>query len=209
MNRARRSRSSSWPRARRVGCGLNQEGVPPPANTFFYPASAVTDQAGRWLFVANSNADLRYNDGTLVTVDLDAVAKDRLPGDTAGQADFVAWGPCPSADYVNTPRAASDAAALLLLGPAGSEHPQLRRAGLHPGGRHRPNRELRGRDGDAEREPPFMVRRDGMPLHTRAEAHRLFVAVRGDTSVTWIDLAPGGTPPDIDPYAIASQPQLR
>jgi hypothetical protein len=91
------------------GCGLNQEGVSPPANTFFYPASAVTDTTGRWLFVTNSNADLRYNDGTVVSLDLTAVANDwSQRGGTVG-SDFVSWGPCPQADYVNTPRPLSDA----------------------------------------------------------------------------------------------------
>ena len=52
-------------------CGLNQAGVDPPADTIAYPASAVMDQSGDWLFVTNSNADLRYNDGTLIALSLD------------------------------------------------------------------------------------------------------------------------------------------
>ncbi len=48
--------------------------------------------SGRWLYVVNSNSDLRYNDGTLVAVDLDAVKTARdLPG---------AWGNCPGPNYV-------------------------------------------------------------------------------------------------------------
>jgi hypothetical protein len=76
-------------------CGLNQEGVAPPPNTFFYPSSAILNHSGDWLFVTNSNADLRYNDGTLVMVDLKTAAADRSQGD---------WQPCPMGDYVNTPR---------------------------------------------------------------------------------------------------------
>ncbi len=92
-------------------CTLSQNGVTPPSDTFFYPTSGVmspTDPAGQWLYVANSNADLRFNDGTLVMVNvgdaevpnpslpdgvLHAAAKDR--------ADPGAWGACPQADYVN------------------------------------------------------------------------------------------------------------
>ena len=91
------------------GCGLNQEGVSPPANTFFYPASAVTDTTGRWLFVTNSNADLRYNDGTVVTVDLATAGSDWVHRGGMVGNDFVTWGPCPQADYVNTPRPISEA----------------------------------------------------------------------------------------------------
>ena len=62
-------------------CGLNQAGVDPLENTIAYPASAVMDKDGDWLFVTNSNADLRYNDGTLIAFNLDRAAKDREPYD--------------------------------------------------------------------------------------------------------------------------------
>src|SRR5438128_10994953 len=51
-------------------CGLNQAGVTPPDNTIAFPASAVLDSGANWLFVTNSNADLRYNDGTLLAFSL-------------------------------------------------------------------------------------------------------------------------------------------
>jgi hypothetical protein len=64
----------------------------PPADIFFFPSSAVMAPGGQWLFVANSNADLRYNDGTLAMVDVQAAAADRArPG---------AWAACPQQDYV-------------------------------------------------------------------------------------------------------------
>ncbi len=60
-------------------CTLSQNGVTPPSDTFFYPTSGAMsrlparprhqpdrDPAAQWLYVANSNADLRFNDGTLV-----------------------------------------------------------------------------------------------------------------------------------------------
>ena len=61
-------------------CTLSQNGVVPPSDTFFYPTSGVmspTDPAGQWLYVANSNADLRFNDGTLVMVDAAKAYDDR------------------------------------------------------------------------------------------------------------------------------------
>jgi hypothetical protein len=77
-------------------CALNQQGVQPPNDTFFYPTSALVDPTGDWMFVADSNADLRYNDGTLVIVNIGA---DGAAGDRAKPAGTFA--PCPQGDYTN------------------------------------------------------------------------------------------------------------
>jgi DNA-binding beta-propeller fold protein YncE len=80
-------------------CTLSQNGVVPPADTFFYPTSGAmspTDPTGQWLYVANSNADLRFNDGTLVLADVSQAYADRHSADQLAQ-----WGACPQADYVN------------------------------------------------------------------------------------------------------------
>src|SRR5262249_2156523 len=71
----------------------NQEGVPPPRDHIAFPSSALVDPvAGDWLYVVNSNSDLRYNNGTLVAVDLKAAAADRArPGN---------WDLCPYADFI-------------------------------------------------------------------------------------------------------------
>ena len=70
-------------------CGLNQAGVDPPRDTIAFPASAVMDHSGEWLLVTNSNADLRYNDGTLIALSLVRAEEDRAAG----------WGDCPQIDY--------------------------------------------------------------------------------------------------------------
>jgi hypothetical protein len=75
-------------------CGLNQAGVAPPADIFGYPASAVMDRNGDWLFVTNSNADLRYNDGTLMALSLTRAANDRASPPMGTTA-------CPLVDYSN------------------------------------------------------------------------------------------------------------
>ena len=75
-----------------AACGLNQAGVDPPSDTIAYPASAVMDGSGQWLFVTNSNADLRYNDGTLIALSLLRAEEDR---NTQG------WADCPQVDYAN------------------------------------------------------------------------------------------------------------
>ena len=76
-------------------CGLSQEGVKPPSNTIAFPASAVTDPTGDWLFVANSNADLRYNDGTLMALSLTRAEEDRDPA----HPNYQRWEDCPQVNY--------------------------------------------------------------------------------------------------------------
>jgi hypothetical protein len=92
------------------GCSLSQNGVTPPGDTFFYPTGAImnpTDTAGDWLYVANSNADLRFNDGTLVMVN---VGNNQGLGTMSGAAfdRTQFWPQCPQEDYVN-PLPRSDA----------------------------------------------------------------------------------------------------
>jgi DNA-binding beta-propeller fold protein YncE len=79
-------------------CGLNQEGVAPPLNRISFPGSVKSDPDGRWLYVVNSNADLRYNSGTVVAVDVKLAADDRKGH----------WKVCPNADYVRPPNDNSD-----------------------------------------------------------------------------------------------------
>jgi hypothetical protein len=83
------------------GCGLNQGGVTPPADTIAFPASAVLDRDNDWLFVTNSNADLRYNDGSLMAFSMARAAIDRDPKDTT----HPVWGDC---RQVNDPNPRSD-----------------------------------------------------------------------------------------------------
>jgi hypothetical protein len=78
-------------------CGLNQEGVAPPKDRIAFPGSVKVDPDGRWLYVVNSNADLRFNAGTVVALDLDAAAADRFAPD--GKANST-WKLCPRPDYV-------------------------------------------------------------------------------------------------------------
>lgn len=60
------------------GCSFGESGVAPPTNRIFLPAGLVADPGGKFLFVVNSNSDLRFNAGTVVAVDLQAVC-DRQP----------------------------------------------------------------------------------------------------------------------------------
>ena len=76
-----------------AGChvDLNDPGTEPPVDQFDYPAGLLMDPSGQWLYVSNGNSDLAYSGGTVQMVDLQrfdcAVAKFR--GQTvAGCDDF-------------------------------------------------------------------------------------------------------------------------
>jgi DNA-binding beta-propeller fold protein YncE len=73
-----------------IGCSFGESGVKPPFDRVFLPGGMAVDPDGRWLYVLNSNSDLRYNAGTLVAVDLNLVNEDR------GKQ----WENCPSPSYL-------------------------------------------------------------------------------------------------------------
>ena len=52
------------------GCNFGQSGIEPPANRIFLPAGIVADPDESLLYVVNSNADLRFNAGTIAVVDM-------------------------------------------------------------------------------------------------------------------------------------------
>jgi DNA-binding beta-propeller fold protein YncE len=60
-----------------AGCGFGESGISPPVDRFFFPAGAAVDPAGDWLYVVNSNSDLRFNAGTVVGVNLARARADR------------------------------------------------------------------------------------------------------------------------------------
>ncbi len=57
--------------------GAAKPGLDPPADRFFFPTGLVLSPDSRYLFVSNGNSDLKYNGGTVVVVDLD-LAMSRL-----------------------------------------------------------------------------------------------------------------------------------
>ncbi|MBI5486313.1 MAG: hypothetical protein HY905_03160 [Deltaproteobacteria bacterium] len=52
-----------------AGC-FGSGGIDPPADRFFFPTGLALAAGGKYLLVANSNFDLRYNSGTVDVVDL-------------------------------------------------------------------------------------------------------------------------------------------
>ena len=56
------------------GCSFGESGIAPPANRIFLPAGIAADPDDSFLYVVNSNSDLRFNAGTVVAVDLNKAA---------------------------------------------------------------------------------------------------------------------------------------
>jgi hypothetical protein len=54
------------------GCHINlhDPGTDPPPAQFYFPAGIAIDPSGRWLYVSNGNADLRFSGGTVQLIDL-------------------------------------------------------------------------------------------------------------------------------------------
>ena len=189
-----------------AACGLNQEGVRPPRGTLFYPASAVVDTAGRWLFVSNSNADLRYNDGTVVAMNLGAQVSD--PDSTeqptifgAGEDRAGTWDDCPQGDYVKTRRPTDDATPSHYccrdrLDPAILNCDE--RAYIASRRTIRVGSFVAGMLAQQPKCPDPKTCQCNDPVAPAAPyPPRLYIAVRGNTSITWADVV-GTNPPRLD-----------
>lgn len=133
-----------------VGCPANN-GTDPPVDAFFFPIGAAQNARGDTLFVANSDFDLRYNGGTVVSVDLGLVR--------ARAARVSAAGP---ENCTPDPNAAGAAVC--------------------------PAREFI-RSAATRKINPFAV---DLTIARYPTRERVYVVVRGDGSLTWLDASPEG-----------------
>jgi len=161
------------------GCTLHQAGVTPPDNRVFFPSGGVVDPDGRWLYVVNANSDLRYNAGTLVAIDLTAVR----------QAYTSALGTAPPCSY--DPRYV----------PPPTDHASCWDTTdsniLNVDDQPLINRDATVRIGSFAGTPVIQTFPDAPddPNDPASPTHpldrRLFIPVRGDTSITFMNLAHG------------------
>jgi hypothetical protein len=189
-----------------AGCFPPGEGVDPPSNrSVYFPVGLALDRDATHLFIANSDFDLQYNAGTVSSWDLNALAA-LLPTTCSADAQ------CSDGDVCDA-RGASATANSVPSGwcvPADTGSPcrysreltsaerQLypgRCAALEPGG-------ISGR------QAPFFVdsveigafatdvvyRARPVPSDTvePGEPGRLFIPVRGDATLHWIDVSEDG-----------------
>lgn len=65
--------------------GVDKPGIDPPRSKLFFPSALAISEDGRYLFVSNANAIVKYNGGTIAVVDLEEAAR---------QIDFDFAGSC-------------------------------------------------------------------------------------------------------------------
>ncbi|HXU64086.1 MAG TPA: hypothetical protein VN962_20445 [Polyangia bacterium] len=180
-----------------AACSLSQEGVMPPADTLFFPAAAVMPPDGQWLYVANSNADLRYNDGTLAMLNVgeDVVTATAdgtltLRGAASDRARPGQWAVCPQQDYVHplsrgtAPTCCWDVLDSNILNCDERLYVQSDatvRIGSFTAGMVWQNY----CDGKC-------AKQEGCPF---GDGARIILGVRGDTSLTWVDVVPDAYAP--------------
>lgn len=185
-----------------IGCEDRNRGIPPDGKGLYFPSGVAldprvpADRPARWLFVLNGNSDLVFNAGTLVPVDLEEffaawmLDPDRcfgVRGDgTKIEADatFCAPGPCPGCE--------SFVSGAPVIGDVGAEltdDVMCRRNAYKPQVIECEDTFF-ARDEAAVRLGNFGT---GLTGWTRevvtdapADEGHLFMAVRGDPSVTWV-----------------------
>jgi len=164
-----------------AGCTLHQAGVTPPDNRIFFPSGGVVDPEGGWLYVVNSNSDLRYNAGTIVAIDLTAARLTYMGA--KGTAQLCSYDP----RYVPPPSEHSPC--------WDSIDPNI----LNVDDQTLIDRGATVRIGSFGGTPLIQTFPDQLEATAPSEpAHpvdrRLFVPVRGDTSITFMNLAHAPSP---------------
>jgi DNA-binding beta-propeller fold protein YncE len=171
-------------------CSDPNQGVDPPIDRLFFPSGLLLDprtppgEPAHYLIVSNGNNDLSYNAGSLVVIDLDAFFQRWATSPDPDVPDYLPYPYCEGVEP-------GDRCVLDVGSPTSEDFP-CRRLGLLP--------QVVECD-----ERPFIV--DAVRIGDFATVMaatttepsgvpRIFVPVRGDPSVTYVDVAdgPDGTP---------------
>ncbi len=185
-----------------VSCYSTGNGTNPPLNTFYYPVGLAVSAAGNVLYAANSDFDLQWNGGTVQSYDLTAIRNDTVRlilGLYTGAAPFDAGFPLEAgvipADAGPLPFEAGVAAATAFGCPNTTLYPAPAN----------PNNPTSGYNGGPQRlpigqacSPPMdstVYFRDAVIIGAFAtdaqlskNQGRLVVPVRGDATLTWMDV---------------------
>jgi len=162
-----------------VGCFDTDKGPAPPSQQFYFPTGLAVSPGGKALFIANSDFDLQFRAGTIQALDLERLRRLIPPlkpppdaeGKTSGRADCAAAGLAPL----------DSGGALLFPGPCVAidvNSPPDQQGTL-----------VRGTvDIGAFASDLLLVRRPAAAGSSKATEARLLVPVRGDPSITWLDI---------------------
>ena len=84
-----------------VACYSIGEGIAPPLGSIYFPTGLALSQDSNFLYVANSDFDLQYNAGTLLSLDLNRI-RSLVPRGCASDSN------CPVEKYCDAPGSSTD-----------------------------------------------------------------------------------------------------
>jgi hypothetical protein len=188
------------------GCFAPGDGIEPPLERLYFPVNLTTDQSRQHLFIANSNFDLQFNGGTVQSFNLERM-RSLVPRACESDEECAGIGRCdlePSAENGGVPVRwcvpADGPFAGQPCGPFGEKSAADRL--LAPGlcAAVDPSKPQDGGPSlviDAVGIGAFatdLIFRQGPPPDEvpGAPSGRLFVPVRGDTTLHWIDVGDDG-----------------
>jgi hypothetical protein len=166
-----------------AACYSTGGGSPPVANQFYFPVGLAVSAHGNVLYVANSDFDLQFNGGTVQSYDLRAIRLDtvRLLTGLPGKKDS-------GFDYLLPFAIAVDPANPC---PSGTPPIQLPNGGKRLGWLCAPPMQSTFYFKDAVTTGAFATTLE----IAKVKKSRLFLPVRGDASLTWIDIEPDDSDP--------------
>ncbi len=182
-----------------TSCYSTDRGLAPPESAPYYPVGLATSPGGTVLYVANSGFDIQYEAGTLESYDLTRIRRDALlmrnnPRALIDRCTNVFSVDCP---YVNLPQN-SDPRCADAPGDTRTTPPAPNGAvgstctpPMKPESYHRDTVRIGAFATDLQLSESGFTR-DGMPKR------RLFAPIRGNASVTWVDVADDARDPAAD-----------
>lgn len=185
-----------------AGCFTLGEGLDPPLQQLYYPTAVVTSPGQRALYIVNSDFDIQYTGGTVQALDLESLrkctrrlARDLAAGDSAETAcanvrlsinadSVLVPGPC-------GPIPVDDLFACVLEDDPDTDEVE----GAVAGPLIKSSRIIGAFASSAT------LARNPAPAPDQTSA-RLFVAVRGDPSITIFDTENDAADPNADPFRL-------
>jgi YVTN family beta-propeller protein len=169
-----------------AACYSTGDGTAPPVNGLYYPTGLAVSPGGSVLYVANSDFDLQYNGGTLQSFDLAAIRKDAALSAERVGADCLPKYVDPKDANVPTPP---------LTAPLGEACAKPKSASAY----HKFTRTIGAFATDLQ---VSLATFDDENV-PGARLRRLFVPVRGNSSLTWASIPDDmSESPSADPFVI-------
>ncbi len=168
------------------GCFGPGEGVEVPQDQIYFPVGLALDKDAKHLFVVSSDFDLQYNGGAVQSYDLDKLHDKQLPQFCAADAECGA-GACEAGLCACPHGERGESDRLLYPGRCNPIDPKQLQVDTVKIGAFATDAILRAR--------PMVLDRATQMMHLAggddAAPERLFVPVRGDSTLHWIDLTDG------------------